>query len=131
MQTLRKILTRIFFWSYERGAWQYDLAVVAILIFALLTPRNWFHDQPQVGLPASPSSGAVTLVGSEGGTQTYRVDARVLAPPARTPELASDLHKALQHSVPDLRGQGFQIIRIEPVRSADGTVTSYEVQVKR
>ena len=129
MRTLRQILTRTFFWSYERGMWQYDLAVVAILVFVLLTPRSWFHDEPQVGLPASP--GQVTLLGSDGATQTYRVDARVLAPPLRTPELANDLHNALQRAVPVLRGQGFTIISIEPLRDAQGTVTSYEVQVKR
>ncbi len=46
MDGLQKMLGRIFFWSYERGAWQYDIAVVVILIFVLLTPRSWFHDQP-------------------------------------------------------------------------------------
>ena len=129
MRAVWQILKRIFFWSYERGTWQYDLAVVAIVVFVLFTPRNWFHDEPQVGLPESSS--AVTLVGSAGEMRTYRVDARVLAPPVRTPELSSDLHNALQRAVPDLRGQGFAIIRIEPVRDAKGTVTSYEVQVKR
>ena len=129
MRTLWRILARTFLWSYERGTWQYDVAVVAILIFVLLTPRSWFHDEPQVGMPAS--AGQVTLLGSDGATQTYRVDARVLAPPIRTPELANDLHNALQRAVPDLGGRGFTILRIEPVRDADGTVTSYEVQVSR
>ena len=129
MSSLGLILKRIFFWSYERGTWQYDLAVAAIVVFVLFTPRSWFHDEPQVGLPAA--SGGVTLVESEGATRTYRVDARLLAPPLRTPELSNDLHNALLHAVPDLRGQGFSILRIEPVRDADGTVIGYEVQVKR
>jgi hypothetical protein len=59
------------------------------------------------------------------------VDARVLAPPTRTPELANDLHNAIQKAVPELQGHGFQILQIEPVRDASGTVTAYEVQVKR
>jgi hypothetical protein len=59
------------------------------------------------------------------------VDARVLAPPVRTPELSNDLHKTLQQAVSDLRGQGFEILRIEPVRDDHGTVTSYEVQIQR
>ncbi len=129
MNAIWKIFTRTIFWSYERGTWQYDLAVAGILIFVLLTPRGWFQDQPQVGLPAQP--GQVTLVSEDAGTRTYRVDARVLAPPIRTPELSNDLHGALQRSIPELRGQGFEIIRIEPERTADGTVTSYEVQVRR
>ncbi|MBZ5702705.1 MAG: hypothetical protein LAN84_12765 [Acidobacteriia bacterium] len=128
MRNLWHILTRIFFWSYERGAWQYDVAVAAILVFVLLTPRHWFHDQPQVGIPAT--AGHVALVSSDAATRTYRVDARVLAPPVRTPELSSDLHKTLQLAVPELRGRGFEILRIEAARDADGTVTSYEVQIR-
>ena len=77
MRAVWQILKRIFFWSYERGTWQYDLAVVAIVVFVLFTPRNWFHDEPQVGLPESSS--AVTLVGSAGEMRTYRVDARVFS----------------------------------------------------
>ena len=129
MRTLWKILQRTIFWSYERGTWQYDVAVVAILIFVLLTPRRWFQDQPQVGMPAA--SDQVKQIGSDDVSRTYRVDARVLAPPTRTPELANDLHNAIQKAVPELQGHRFQILRIEPVRDASGTVTAYEVQVKR
>jgi hypothetical protein len=129
MRTFWRILYRTIFWSYERGTWQYDVAVAAILIFVLLTPRGWFQDQPQVGMP--DASGRVLEIASDEGSRTYRVDARVLAPPARTPELANDLHNAIQRSVPDLKGRGFQILRIEPVRDSIGTVIAYEVQIKR
>jgi len=47
-----QLLSRIFLWTYERGSWQYDLAVIAILIFVLLTPGRWFHDQPSREVPA-------------------------------------------------------------------------------
>ena len=40
MPRLGQILNRIFFWSYERGTWQYDVAVALILVFVLLTPRR-------------------------------------------------------------------------------------------
>src|SRR5258708_19703196 len=83
MPSLWQVLSRTFFWSYERGTWQYDLAVVLILIFVLATPRNWFQDQPQVGLPAAP--GQVQLVKDDGRHEIYRVHARVLAPPQQTP----------------------------------------------
>lgn len=128
MRTLWRILQRTVLWSYDRGTWQYDIAVVAIVLFVLLTPRGWFHDQPQVGV--SEAAGKVTLVSDEGSLQTYRVDARVLAPPARTPELANDLHTAMRQAVPHLQGRGFEILRIEAVRDANGTVIAYDVQVK-
>ena len=129
MRTIWRILLRTVFWSYERGTWQYDIAVIAIVLFVLLTPRSWFHDQPQVGMPEA--AGKVTLVSDDGALQTYRVDARVLAPPARTPELASDLHAAMQKAVPVFQGRGFEILRIEAVRDEHGTVIAYDVQVKR
>ncbi|HEV3375324.1 MAG TPA: hypothetical protein VG051_06435 [Candidatus Acidoferrum sp.] len=129
MASLRHILSRIFFWSYERGTWQYDLAVVAILIFVLATPRSWIQDQPQVGLPAAP--GQVQLVHDEGRQQIYRVDARLLAPPVQTPALENDLHNALQKSLPSLRYGRFAIAKIEPERDAQGTVIAYQVEVHR
>lgn len=129
MASLWQILSRTFFWSYERGTWQYDLAVVAILIFVLATPRSWFQDQPQVGLPASP--GQVRLVKDDGRQRIYRVDARVLAPSAQTPALENDLHNALQKSLPDLRYGRFAIAKIEAERDAQGTVIAYQVEIHR
>jgi hypothetical protein len=131
MASLRKIVGRIFFWSYERGAWQYDIAVVVILIFVLLTPRSWFHDQPQVGMPAAPEQVQLILVSDQGHRQQYRVDARVLAPPEQAPALANDLHNALQRALPGLHNGRFSITRIEAVRDETGTVVAYEVEIHR
>jgi hypothetical protein len=131
MASLQKILGRIFFWSYERGTWQYDIAVVVILIFVLLTPRGWFRDQPQVGMPAAPEQVQLVLVSDDGHRQQYRVDARVLAPPEQAPALANDLHNALQRALPDLHNGHFSITRIVAVRDAEGTVVAYEVDIHR
>ena len=129
MASPRGIFSRIFFWSYERGTWQYDAAVVAIVLFVILTPPRWFHDQPEVGLPAAP--GQVKLVSDGGNAQTYRVDALVLAPPVKTPALENDLHNMLQQSLPDLRSGRFAIAKIEAERDAQGTVIAYKVEIRR
>ena len=130
MASLGQILSRTFFWSYERGMWQYDVAVALILVFVLLTPRGWFHDQPEVGLPAS--SAQVQFVSREAeGHEIYRVDARVLAPPTRTPQLQSDLHNALQKAQDELRNGRFSIAKIEPERDEHGTVIAYRVEISR
>lgn len=129
MASLARILQRACFWSYERGTWQYDLAVVLILIFVLATPRHWFHDQPEVGMPATPEQ--VLLISAEDHRQIYHVDARALAPPVQTPALQNDLHNALQRSRPDLHNGRFSIVRIEAVRNEHGTVVAYEVEVRR
>jgi hypothetical protein len=128
MASLGQILSRTFFWSYERGTWQYDLAVILILVFVLLTPRAWFRDQPQAGAPAAP--GDVQVVRTDGNRTVYRVDVRILAPPTRL-ALQNELHSALQDALPELRKGGFSIAKIEPIRDEQGTVIAYQVEVRR
>lgn len=125
-----QILSKAFFWAYERGTWQYDIAVILILLFVLATPRGWFHDQPQMGLPAS-APGEVVVVKDDGATKTYRVDARILAPPQQTPALENELHNALQRALPDLSGKRFTITKIESERDDRGNVVAYQVEVHR
>ena len=124
-----QILSRTIFWSYERGTWQYDVAVALILVFVLLTPRSWFHDQPQVGVPAAGDQ--IRLVSATGAPETYQIDARVLAPPAQTPMLANELHTVLQKSLPELNDGRFSIAKIDPVRDDKGTVVAYRVEIRR
>jgi hypothetical protein len=122
-------LSRIFFWSYERGSWQYDLAVIAILIFVLLTPGRWFHDQPTREVPAA--SAQVELVKETGNQQTYKVDARILTPPERMPQLQSELHRALQKAESSLQSGRFEITDVEAVRDAQGAVIAYQVTLRK
>jgi hypothetical protein len=128
MATLGQILSRTFFWSYERGTWQYDLAVILILVFVLLTTRAWFRDQPQAGAPAGP--GDVQVVRTDGDRTVYRVDVRILAPPTRL-ALQNELHSALQDALPELHKGGFSIAKIEPLRDEQGAVIAYQVEVRR
>jgi hypothetical protein len=101
--------------------------VILILVFVLLTPRNWFHDKPQSGAPAAP--GQVEFIKKEGNRLNYRVDARILAPPTRL-ALQNDLHNALQEALPELRNGNFSITNIEPVRDDQGTVIAYQVEIR-
>jgi len=127
MAGIGQALYRMFFWSYERGSWQYDVAVILILVF-VFTPKNWFHDQPQVGLPESSTQ--VEFLSKSGETEVYKVDARVLAPPARTPELQNDLHNALQKAGSGLQDGRFAIGKIEALRDEQGNVIAYQVEIK-
>ena len=123
-----QILYRTFFWSYERGSWQYDVAVILILVFVLLTPRRWFKDEPQVGLPAN--SDQVKLMSKSGETEVYQVDSRTMAPPERTPALQNELHNVLQKSLPALSDGRFAISSIEAQRDDKGNVVAYQVIVR-
>jgi hypothetical protein len=131
MASLKTILARTFFWSYERGTWQYDLAVIVILIFVLATPPKWFRDEPQVGMPTTSGQVALVAGAERDARQIYRVDARVLAPPEQTPALQNELHNALKKALPDLRNGRFSITNIEPVRDEAGTVIAYQVEIHR
>jgi hypothetical protein len=45
-----RILWNAFFWTYERATWQYDVMVIAILAFVLLTPPAWLNDPTASGM---------------------------------------------------------------------------------
>lgn len=129
MRTFWRTLVRVVFWSYERGTWQYDIAVAVIVLFVVFSPRViHFADHPPI---VHSVDRAVQLQAIEpGSVATYRVDARLLASVASTPQLEHDLHETVRKNVQDLRDGRFEIVRIEPVRGDDGNVAYYDVSVK-
>ncbi|HEV2289401.1 MAG TPA: hypothetical protein VGR81_10655 [Candidatus Acidoferrales bacterium] len=119
-------------WSYERGSWPYDVMVVAIVMFVLLTPRSWFHDrQPS----SSQSNSGITLIMRDPTMhiETYRVDGSLLphSDPVKAadPQFEERAHEILSQSVDELKNQSFQIRRIQTVRDNDGAVLFYDVDV--
>ena len=126
MAGIGPFLYRTFFWSYERGSWQYDVAVILILAF-VFSPKSWFHDQPQVGLPVNSTQ--VELVSKAGVVEVYRIDSRALAPPERTPALQNELHNALQKAGAGLQDGRFSIGKIEALRDASGNVIAFQVEI--
>ena len=130
MAGLAQIFSRTFFWSYERGTWQYDLAVIVILVFVLLTPRNWFRDQPQVDSLAKQEE--VQLVSpADAQQEIYQVDAKTLhLPRQQTTALENELHNALQQALPKFHNGRFAIGKIESVRDDHGVVIAYRVEIQ-
>lgn len=130
MAALGRMLSRIFFWTYERGTMPYDIAVAAILVFVLLTPKAWFHDRPQAG--PLPQEAKIELISSDSaaGTETFHVDPRLLASPIPEPELEHLLHDAVRKNVPDLSGRNFQIVGFTQVLGQSGAVIYYEVSIR-
>ena len=124
-----QFLSRLFFWSFERGSWQYDLAVIGILIFVFFMPRRWLRDQPEAPLPQQ--SQQIEPLPSTGSESVYRIDARVLTPPEQMPQLQNELHRALQKALPDLQNGRFEILKIEAQRDEHGTVVAYQVTLRR
>lgn len=131
MRIFWRVIVRTVFWSYERGTWPYDIAVVAIVLFVLLSPRSWFHDQPQVG-PATHAS-EVEAISEDAGqrTRTFRVNADLLVAARPTSELALDTHAILRKNVRELNDGRFQVLHIDPVRGDDGALLYYAVTVRK
>jgi len=124
-----QFLSRLFFWTFERGSWQYDLAVIGILIFVFFMPRRWLRDQPEASLP--PQNQQIELVSATGSESSYRIDARVLTPPEQMPQLQNELHRALQRNLPDLQNGRFEILKVEAQRDEHGAVVAYQVTLRR
>lgn len=132
MRTIWRILVRTVFWSFERGTWPYDIAVVVIVIFVLLSPRSWFHDQPPLGPGPDPAMVELRDADRSGGTRTYRVSAKLLPSSTKVPEseLEHELHEAVRQNVETLQKSRFEIVRIEPIRGDDGSIAYYDVSIK-
>lgn len=135
MRKLWRGIVRTIFWSYERGSWPYDIMVLAILAFVLLTPRSWFHDQAQTKTN-SPQSNSVRLITEQPDhTCIYRIDAVLLNPQShaakKNPELERKVHDVLSQNVADLKSHRFEVAQIVAVRGNDGSIRSYDVTVRR
>ena len=121
---IKLICVRTIFWSYERGTWQYDLIVLAILAFIFLPPREWFRDRPRLQLTDLRHNQGIVEVSHGKAEHIYEVDARLaesLAP--ENPEdavgeiLRRRLHKA------------FKVKSVEPVSDKNGVILGYKVVV--
>ena len=134
MRRLLRAIKSTILWSYERGSWPYDFMVVLIVLFVLVTPRAWFHDQPQ---NSNSASAGIALESNDPATrtETFRVDSWLFgnssAKQKRGEELEKRIHELLSGSVAELKSRSFQIRSIQPVRGSDGSVMYYEVQIRR
>lgn len=132
---MRKLLREIagtIFWSYDRGSWPYDVMVVIIVIFVLISPRSWFRDQPQDNFM---NAAGIVLLTQDPIThiETYQLDRALFGKTVVTKSnaaLEEKTHQILAESVAGLKGQRFQVRSIEPVRRDNGSLLYYEVEVK-
>ena len=79
---------RFLLWEFNRGSWQYDVMVGAVLAFVFLTPREWFRDQPRMINPTS-----IVKLPAEHGTESYWLDQALLeaAPESQLAAKAADV----------------------------------------
>ncbi len=125
-EKIKLVVVRTLFWSYERGSWQYDLIVVAILAFIFLIPTSWFSDRPTLQLTALRHNQGLVEVSRGKGGWRYLVDARLvesLAP--QKPE------EAIREILRTRLRRPFTIKSFDAVRDKNNVVLGYTVVVRQ
>lgn len=122
---IKLVVRRSFFWSYERGSWQYDLIVAAILAFIFLTPRSWYRNVPNLGMVDLRHVQGVVEVAHEKTSHTYMVDARLIQSrsPQSPQEAAGDILR-------ERLGKPYRVLLVDPIRDRGGVTLSYKVVVE-
>jgi hypothetical protein len=110
------MLKRFILWDYQRGSWQYDVMVGIILAFILLTPRDWFRDQPKL-----PNARSIAMLPSENGSSVFFVDSQFLENTAENQRVAK-LTQVLQTRMSNRR---LKVIRVEPILDSEGELQGY------
>jgi hypothetical protein len=123
--SLKLVVTRSIFWSYERGSWQYDAIVIAILSFIFLSPRGWFNDRPTLQLTDLRHQQGIVEMGRVNKDVRYLVDARLVDSLGQKPEDA----------IPVLLQQHLQKVitvkSIDAVRDRHQVILGYTVVVEQ
>jgi hypothetical protein len=121
---VKAAVARGVFWSYERGTWQYDIIVLAILAFIFLTPRSWFQDRPTLQLSDLRHVQGLIEVGGGENSWTYLVDARLVESFApQKPEEA--IREILSRRIE----KPFTVKSIEVLRDSNNVILGYRVAV--
>ena len=119
-------IKRTFFWAYERGTWQYDLMVLAILAFIFFTPRTWFNDRPTLELTDLRHQQGFVEMGHGKQGWRYMIDARLVESYAdATPEDAVQM--ILSRQLP----QPFTVLSVDPITDKNKVLLGYTVLVNR
>ena len=121
---LKTAFARTVFWSYERGTIQYDVFVLAILMFIFLTPARLFNDRPQLQLTdLRHRQGVVEVAHGKEGWH-YLVDARLV-------ESMGELQpeEAIQAILRDRLRKPFTVRSIVPIRDKNNVILGYTVLV--
>jgi hypothetical protein len=123
---LKVIATRSFFWSYERGSWQYDVICAVILAFIFVTPSSWFRDRPTLGLTNLRHTQGVIEVGSAPDGWHYLVDARLVS--SLAPLNAKD---AIQQILQRRLHRPVKLRTVGMLRDSNQVVLGYTVVLSR
>jgi hypothetical protein len=124
-----KMINSYIFWAYERGSFQYDIMVTAILLFMFVSPHFIdFKDKPVETVALHASEVLVREAGTSGGSSRfiYQVRAEDMGGAATD----SERQAAILRVIEPVSGE-VSLERYEPVRDAQGKVIAYNAWVLR
>jgi hypothetical protein len=100
---------RVFFWTYPRTSWQWDVLCVLILVFIFLTPKSWFENTAFQRSHAGQTT--VIMPADVAGAQLDK----------------GEIERRARH----LSGRTtIQVIAMRERRDATGKLISYEVDIR-
>ena len=107
-------LKRLILWDYERGVWQYDVICGVIFFFVVLTPRQWFRDQPRI-----PHASQIYSLPSH-GESVFWIETELVSSFPENQQL-DQLGKVLTART----GKTQRLIRIEPILDSEKEIKGY------
>jgi hypothetical protein len=125
-----KLIRSYIFWSYERGSFQYDVMVTAILVFMFVSPHFINYNDKPVETVALHSS--EVLVKEAGATSSgrSRFMYQVRADDIGEAKTDAELQIAILRVIEPISGE-VTLERFEPVRDAQGKIVAYNAWVLR
>jgi hypothetical protein len=100
---------RVFFWTYPRTSWQWDVLCVLILVFIFLTPKSWFENTAFQRSHAAQTT--VILSADVSGAQLDK--------------------GGIERQAKQLSGRAnAQVIAMRERRDANGKLIAYEVDIR-
>ncbi len=107
---------KLFFWSYGRSAWQYDVLCVLILAFIFLTPPSWFENSERAHWATHQNA-------------SHAAPQRLLIEPSGIAD--SPGTDGLERRVQELTGRANARVKaVRPVVNNEGRTIAYEVDIE-
>jgi hypothetical protein len=107
-------LKRLILWDYQRGVWQYDVICGIVFFFIVLSPRQWFRDQPRI-----PHASQITSLPSH-GESVFWIETELVASFPENQRL-DQLGKVLTIRT----GKTQRLTRIEPILDSEQEIKGY------
>jgi hypothetical protein len=130
---VRNILSKYFWWSYERGSIHYDIMVTLILAFMFISPRFIdFGDRPVEPFAYHGSEVLVKEAGTVDGNSRFTLEIRIGQQGGPLPSQSEDERRAAILRVVEPISGAVTIDHYDPVYDASGkNIVAYNAWVVR